>query len=171
MRDVVRAVLLSPHFTDPASYFARYSWPVEFVARALKEVGWLGFSVNDAVTPLVNMGQQLFEPPDVAGWELGPAWISTSSALARMNFASLLANNQKFNLRDLLKASQATGSPDSMLGVVFSRLSPSPFDGAPYGELLNYVRSTAWTGSDTQLVTKAAGLVHLIVGAGEYQFN
>ena len=54
------------------------------------------------LTPLANMGQQLYEPPDVNGWELGPGWISTSSMLTRMNFASTLAANQRFNLaRDL----------------------------------------------------------------------
>ena len=39
-----------------SAYFARYSWPVEFVVRALKDVGWTGFSVNDALTPLVEHG-------------------------------------------------------------------------------------------------------------------
>ena len=29
------------------------------------------FSVNDALTPLANMGQVLFDPPDVAGWDAG----------------------------------------------------------------------------------------------------
>ena len=82
------------------NYYKRYSWPVEFVVRAIKEVGWAGFSVNDALTPLVNMGQQLFEPPDVNGWELGPGWFSSGAMLARMNFAAQLATNQKFNLRD-----------------------------------------------------------------------
>ena len=46
---------------------------------------------NDALTPLVNMGQQLFEPPDVNGWDLGPGWFSSGAMLARMNFAAQLA--------------------------------------------------------------------------------
>ena len=37
------------------------------------------FRVNHALTPLLNMGQQLFEPPDVNGWELGPGWFSTAA--------------------------------------------------------------------------------------------
>ena len=72
--------------------------PSSSLVRAIKETGWTGLSVNAALTPLTNMGQQLYEPPDVNGWELGPAWISTSSMLARMNFASTLAANQRFNL-------------------------------------------------------------------------
>ena len=40
MKAVMREVLLSPEFWDAGAYFARYSWPVEFVVRALKDVGW-----------------------------------------------------------------------------------------------------------------------------------
>src|SRR5687767_504265 len=74
MAPVVRAVLSSREFDAHSSYFARFSWPVEFVARALKEIGAAGFTLNSALSPLSNMGQQLFEPPDVAGWERGTAW-------------------------------------------------------------------------------------------------
>ena len=58
------------------------------------------------------MGQQLFEPPDVAGWDLGPGWFSSGGMLARMNFAAQLATNQKFALRDLSRghAEHATRS-------------------------------------------------------------
>ena len=100
---MVRRLLLSAQFHDERNYYKRYSWPVEFVVRALKEVGWNGFSLANALTPLVNMGQQLFEPPDVNGWELGRGWFSTGGMLARMNFAAQLASNQKFNLRDLAR--------------------------------------------------------------------
>ena len=41
------------------------------------------------------MGQNLFEPPDVNGWDAGKGWFSTGSMLARMNFASTLTTNQR----------------------------------------------------------------------------
>ena len=95
MAPVVRAVLSSREFDSTSSHFARYSWPVEYVARALKEVGAAAFPLNVALGPLSNMGQQLFEPPDVAGWERGTAWFSTAAMLARMNFASTLMSRQR----------------------------------------------------------------------------
>jgi hypothetical protein len=50
------------------------------------------------------------------------------------------------------------------------RMTPAPFDSGSYGALLDYARAGgAWTGSDTQLATKASGVAHLIVGSGEYQ--
>ena len=42
IRPVVRYVLTSPWFNDPSTRYARYSWPAEFVTRAVKEVGWQG---------------------------------------------------------------------------------------------------------------------------------
>ncbi len=81
IKSMLRTLFTSSQFRNPANFFQRYSWPVEFVVKAIKETGWTGFTVNSAITPLANMGQQLFEPPDVNGWDLGPGWISTSSML------------------------------------------------------------------------------------------
>jgi len=91
MKPVVEHLLLSRQFVDASNRYTRYSWPAEFVARAIKEIGWTGFSVNEALVPMANMGQQLFEPPDVAGWDLGTNWFSSGAMLTRMNFASQLA--------------------------------------------------------------------------------
>ncbi len=165
---MVRLILLSPQFTNSASYYKRYAWPVEFVVRSIKEVGWRGFSVNSALTPLVNMGQQLFEPPDVNGWELGKGWFSSGGMLARMNFAAVLAANQRFNLRD--QARGQVDSHESLLSYMLDRLTPPAYASDAYSALLTYAQQGgAWTGSDTQLATKASGLAHLITGSGDYQ--
>jgi len=81
MKRVMREVLLSPEFWDARSYWARYAWPVELVVRMLKDVGWTGFSVDSALTPLANMGQILFDPPDVSGWDDGEEWLSSATML------------------------------------------------------------------------------------------
>lgn len=169
MKPVIAAILRSGWFLNPPSWYTRYSWPVEFVVRAIREVGWVGLSVDTARTPLTNMGQTLFEPPDVAGWELGAGWFSTGAMLSRMNFAATLATNQRFNLaRD---AAPYRGTPESVLDFFLDRLSPSPYEHVPYSELVSYLKSGgSWTGSDAQLNAKVAGLAKLIVGSSEYQF-
>lgn len=170
MKPVLAHLLRSPQFITNSTRYARYSWPVEFVVRSIKEVGWSGFAISDAnvFNPLLAMGQQLYEPPDVNGWDLGAGWFSSGGTLARMNFASTLATNQKFNLRDTVKAE--TSSPETLLAQMTNRLTPSPFTTESYNALLDYVRAgEAWTNSDTQIANKAAGLAHLIVGSGNYQ--
>jgi uncharacterized protein (DUF1800 family) len=168
MREVVREVLLSRQFWDSAAYYARYSWPVEFIIRSLKDIGWRGFSVNDAIAPMANMGQTLYEPPDVSGWDTGQAWFSTGAMLARMNFAAQLSNNQKFNLLGTTRPHGTT--PEALLSFVLEELRTAPLDNDVRGELMNYLRATgAWSGSDAQVQAKSAGLVHLIAGLPEYQ--
>jgi uncharacterized protein (DUF1800 family) len=169
MRPVVRSVLRSPWFLERERVHARYSWPVEFVVRAIKETGWTGFSIDTTRTPLTNMGQTLFEPPDVNGWDLGRGWFSTGAMLARMNFASTLAANQRFNLaRD---AGAFRSSPERVMAYFMSRFTPAPFDNEPYAELLAYLNAGgSWSGSDAQVNARAAGLARLIVGSSEYQF-
>ena len=168
MRAVVRELLRAPEFLISQNHYSRYAWPVEFVVRALKEVGHVGFSVDGALTPLTNMGQQLFEPPDVNGWDLGPGWFSTGAMLARMNFAAQLATNQRVNLRDQSRGHGST--PEALLEFALDRLTlraPKGDVGAAY---LDYLRAgAAWSGSDAQLLTKTAGLVHLMAGSGDYQ--
>src|SRR5256885_4542620 len=172
MRTVMREVLLSPEFLDESAYFSRYSWPVEFVIRSLKDIGWSGFSVNDALTPMSNMGMVLYEPPDVAGWDAGQTWFATSAMLSRLNFAAQLAANQRFNLATAARTNNATTSPEALLAFVTTALTSAPLSLSVTGELAAYLRATgAWTGSDTQIQAKTAGLVHLVAGSPEYQFQ
>jgi uncharacterized protein (DUF1800 family) len=168
IESLVHFMLRSRQFQNPGNWHTRYSWPVEFAVRAVKEVGWTGFNVDSMRGPLAAMGQTLFEPPDVNGWELGPGWFTTGGMLARMNFAATLATNQRTNLvRDL---AGSTSSPESVLDFFLDRLTPAPFAQDARGELLAYLEAGGpWTGSDAQLRTKAAGLARLIVGSGEYQ--
>jgi uncharacterized protein (DUF1800 family) len=169
MKAVMRVVLSSPEFWDSSNAFARYAWPVEFVVRALKDIGWTGFSVADALPALSNMGQNLYDPPDVAGWEIGRSWFSTGAMLARMNFASTLAENQQFRLATAARPHATT--PESLLSYVLESLPTPRLQGAIRAELLNYLNATGpWTAGGTQLQAKVAGLVHLVAATAEYQF-
>jgi uncharacterized protein (DUF1800 family) len=171
MKPVIREVFLSSQFRDASAYWARYSWPVEFVVRAIKDVGWDGYSVGNALTPLANMSQVLYDPPDVSGWDAGTTWFTTGGMLARMNFASALALNQKFALATKAKSAGGSKSPDAMLSYFLDQIATAPLDSGVPSELSNYLRATgAWTGSDAQLQAKSAGLAHLLAGAPEYQF-
>jgi hypothetical protein len=114
------------------------------------------------------MGQTLFEPPDVNGWELGQGWFTTGGMLARVNFAATIAGSQRLSLaRD---SAVAASSPESLLDFLLDQLTPAPLAANARSDLLTYLETgAAWTGSEAQLRTKAAGLARLIVGSGEYQ--
>jgi uncharacterized protein (DUF1800 family) len=165
---VVYSILNSPWFNDPAVHHARFAWPVEYVVRAIKELGWQNFSLDRARAPLASMGQALYEPPNVGGWPLGTGWFSTSTMLARSNFAATLASSQKsFIAADV---QPQASSPQALMTALRERVTTAPFDAMPEQALLNYlVAGGAWTGSESQVNTRAAGLARLLVASSEYQ--
>ena len=168
IRPVVRYILSSPWFNDPGLYFTRYSSPAEYVVRSIREVGWQNFSVDKARSPMAAMGQQLYEPPNVAGRPPGAAWISTGQMLARTNFAATLAASQKEFLGASLTADG--GTPQAVLAALLDRVTPAPFDQGPQQALMTYLGGAGtWIGSGEQLDTRAAGLARLLVGSSEYQ--
>jgi hypothetical protein len=88
--DVVRHILLAPAFRSDASYRSLVKSPAEFIVGALKVAG-LGGTPPWAVESMGRMGQTLFAPPTVKGWDGGAAWLSAGALLERMRFAAKLA--------------------------------------------------------------------------------
>jgi uncharacterized protein (DUF1800 family) len=90
LRHLMRDVFTSDEFSAASSYRSLVKQPVEFMLHALRALG-----ISDARPAIdlgAGMGQALFNPPDVSGWPLNEGWISSSTILARVNFAgSLLA--------------------------------------------------------------------------------
>ena len=66
--------------------------PVVFLAGALRAIG-AGVQREHWVWLSGNMGQRLFAPPSVAGWEWGPAWLSTNTMKARFQAVTYLMND------------------------------------------------------------------------------
>ena len=165
---MLRALFTSAEFAHPRHRFARYASPVEFVVRAIKEAGWTGFSLGDTATPLSQMGQTLFEPPNVSGWNWGEAWFSSAAMLARLNFATTLARTQRAALAEA--AVPYASRPEGVLAFLDSRFSVDRFEDQEREQLIQYALANgAWTGAATQLQSKVAGLAQLVMGSGEYQ--
>lgn len=89
IKTVVEQILRSPEFVSERAYRALIKSPVELVVGALRTLG--AEQVPPQVTPVMRLlGQQLFNPPNVAGWSGGRSWINPSTLLARFNLGSQL---------------------------------------------------------------------------------
>ncbi len=96
-------------------------WPIDYVVSTLRLLHMKlksksqyvnGGSGDDIRTQLTNMGQVLFEPPSVFGWDWETAWLSSSTLLARYGFA-----------RDLTAARGGSGTsfrPDRLLDLTMT---------------------------------------------------
>jgi len=86
LKTLMRSVFLSPEFITGQSYRSLIKSPTEYMISALKalKAPQLSGLVLDAGE---QMGQMVFDPPDVGGWPNNDAWISSSTVMARINFA------------------------------------------------------------------------------------
>ncbi|HWY77625.1 MAG TPA: DUF1800 domain-containing protein [Verrucomicrobiae bacterium] len=57
-----------------------------------------------------NLGQDLFQPPNVKGWDGGLSWITTNNLLARYNEAALLVQGDPSALRGMAMGPNAAGN-------------------------------------------------------------
>jgi uncharacterized protein (DUF1800 family) len=73
--------------------------PVVAVAGMLR-AGGAGVRVDDWTWVLSGMGQQLFSPPSVAGWDWGPAWMSSNAMRMRFTAANVLLGQPGFKVED-----------------------------------------------------------------------
>ena len=86
---VMRELLSSKLFFSGAARHARIKGPVELILGACRA---LSVRPNLQVVNQLSgqLGQALFEPPTVKGWEGGRLWITSASLLQRNNFAHRL---------------------------------------------------------------------------------
>jgi uncharacterized protein (DUF1800 family) len=87
VKTLMRDVFMSPEFAADQSYRALVKSPVEFMVHTLKALKAPQLS-KLVVAGGSNMGQVLFDPPDVAGWPNNDAWISSNTIIARINFVT-----------------------------------------------------------------------------------
>ncbi len=89
IRQLMHDVFTSDEFKAASSYRSLVKQPVEFMIHALRALGAHDQSAI-ALRAASGTGQNLFDPPDVGGWPLNEAWISSNTVLARMNFVTAL---------------------------------------------------------------------------------
>jgi len=83
----VGTILRSNVFFSQRAYRAIPKSPIEFAIGTLRYIGAQTVPPN-LVYQLARMGQEPLNPPSVKGWDGGPAWINTSTLLARFNFVN-----------------------------------------------------------------------------------
>ncbi len=90
---LVERVLRSNLFFSAQVYRTRVKSPVEFALGILR--GLEGRQGTLALaTALDGLGQRLFYPPNVAGWEGGRAWLNAQTLLFRHNLALAMTSTQ-----------------------------------------------------------------------------
>ncbi|MBV9439621.1 MAG: DUF1800 domain-containing protein [Candidatus Eremiobacteraeota bacterium] len=139
LQPVMATLLRSDVFYSDRAYRALVKSPVEFVVGTHQLFGIPQVLPVELAT-LRAMGQVLFYPPNVKGWDGGSAWLNSATILTRENFANAVAQNPKM----LATASWLTSAAQSMNpGAVTATLTQAMLQGdvspASRSQLLAYL--------------------------------
>jgi uncharacterized protein (DUF1800 family) len=95
--EVLQELFLSDDFYDEKLRLSLIKTPADYVAGILKS---FKLTVTKGHAQAMRlMGQELYSPPDVAGWRGGASWLNTNSLLSRYQFAESIA--KQMNLKVL----------------------------------------------------------------------
>ena len=88
VKPLLTVIFSSKDFYSAASYGAHIKGPVEYMVAMMKHLGVEEVpGVPDFNQSTIAMGQYLLNPPSVAGWAGGKAWITPGLLIARGNIA------------------------------------------------------------------------------------
>jgi uncharacterized protein (DUF1800 family) len=86
----LRAMFASEEFHDPALDLGRVKGPAEWLVGLCRALEMPLPHPAVSSLALADLGQDLFRPPNVKGWDGGLAWINTSTLARRQEIAAVL---------------------------------------------------------------------------------
>ena len=95
LREVMRAMIYSGEFWNPANFRSKVKSPLEMVASAVRAVNGdvdYAFALTNQVAQL---GEPLYRKQEPTGYSnSSQEWLNSAGLVARMNFALQLADNK-----------------------------------------------------------------------------
>ncbi len=123
-------LFLSEEFYSDASMNTEVKSPVQLIVGLHRDLGLKSPDYTYLATACRDMGQDLFEPPSVFGWQPGLSWVTTSRVLSRYN---VLAEVIEKRPRDGKTGVDVVGT--LLVGKEFQN----------HGEVVDYLVKCCWT--------------------------
>ncbi len=124
IRPVLRKILTHRALYESIDEPNMIKAPAVFVPGAMRAMGQ--FVTNGAPRSRMQvMGQEPYFPPDVSGWEYGPAWLDTNTAVARFRLVADLTVSQPIDQTDVVGETPQQAYDRAFAGVGQPWLSPT----------------------------------------------
>jgi hypothetical protein len=176
---LVERMLRSNLFFSPQVYRTKIKSPVEFALGIVRPLeGRVGTTA--LATALEGLGQRLFYPPSVAGWEGGRAWLNGQTVISRQHLALALTSTEdiRFGRRtDPARLAREHGrrSDEELVDFFLDLFLQGDVPSAARTRLLDYRRQTRnlivpvyWTAQDAA-DQRVRSLCHLVLNMPEFE--
>ena len=168
LRPLVRSILARPELYVDLDQDDMVKWPAVLVAGQLRTMR-AGISVSDWVPLMASMGQELFSPPSVAGWDWGPRWLSSNAMRARFAVANIVMSEDGPGWVQPGEVTRRT-TPEEHLRIAIRAVGSPQIHPATRRVLNRLIRSYGrppWKGSDSRRIQLS--LRHLLVAGPDNQ--
>lgn len=140
---VVATILRSNLFFAPEVYRTRVKAPVDFAMNIVRGLEG-NVPASALAASLDGMGQLLFYPPSVKGWDGGPTWLNATTLLVRQNLALALTSttDARFNSRTdpaALARKYAKGTDEDIVAFYLDLFLQGDVPAAARGRVLDYL--------------------------------
>jgi uncharacterized protein (DUF1800 family) len=197
IRPVLREIFSSAEFYSERVKRTQIKSPVQYIVQTSKLLGTKLPSPMVAQNAMRQMGQVLFAPPNVKGWDGGKAWITTSTLLFRYNFANYLINGdamlrripprrsaahdpgfrRRFEIAEQIRRdpidirklvpAELREKPRELVDVLSQRLFEGPLPKKETNTFVEYLKARDPDTSDETM----RGLVHLMMSTPRFQLT
>ncbi len=91
LKPVLRQLWMSELFFSEAVMAQQIKSPVQYLIQGHRELGAQRLDPGCAYFAMNRLGQQLFNPPNVAGWPAGTTWVNGNSLAARYQLSIMMS--------------------------------------------------------------------------------
>jgi uncharacterized protein (DUF1800 family) len=142
IKTLLRSTLSTKSFWAPQNRATIVKSPIDFIIGTIRSTGRLPDTWPSIPNELATLGQNIFEPPNVAGWPGAGDWIVPSRLLMRRGMISNLgnpqqsentnlSNNMMMNMFSNTDTNKDTGSDPNQINNIYLRYAAENFEGPP----------------------------------------
>lgn len=180
VRSTLREMFLSEEFYSPRVVRSQIKSPIQWLVQTSRVLEAPLPSQQALEASMSQLGQVLFAPPNVKGWEGGRAWISSSTLLFRYNLAGYIVSGKAPALDGFRRAAGSVniplekiapadlrGNPEALCDAVSNRLLNSRLEAAERERLIAYLRERGRKIDDPSL----RDFLYLMMSTPDYQLT
>lgn len=166
--EVLENLFLSERFYAPENRQTLVKTPAEFVAGTLRTLNMPPVKAHTGM--MRKMGQELYVPPNVAGWPGGENWLNSSLLLTRCQFAEKAAKSQRPDLFNSDAYASASSDAKELVQKWGWNLGVAPLSPTTVSALAHYADDAALSKGKNRL-PGLRGLMQLLLISPEAQMK
>jgi uncharacterized protein (DUF1800 family) len=120
LKHLMRTVFTSKEFYAPEVIRSQIKSPVQWLIASCHQLQAPLPTEPMTLVMLRQLGEELFNPPNVKGWDGGIAWITTNNLLDRYNYAAALVEGDRVplpNLQGQMRGLLSSLSEDGLMDI------------------------------------------------------